>query len=342
MNVLEILNTIRDNGTAEYQARIPEANRNNLEAVRYAMIDDDNIMVANEFIGTLLNKLVKSVVHTKIFTNPLKTLKKGKKPLGDTVEEIYANFIKGQQYDATGAKLLTRTMPDVKTVYHRMNYQMQYPITVSREQLSKAFMSEESLEKFITDLINTLYNSAELDEFANMKQLLKSAIDKKAVKQVVVGDPLTSADNAKEFIKAVKTISGLMVFPSTQHNGYLEAQATDTNPITTFSRKDEQVLILDTATDTTVSVDVLASIFNMTVAEFNDTKKIVIDVFPDANTRAMLVDEAFFQIYDDLFTVTHFNNGQGLYDNYYLNVWQTLAFSILVNAVAFVVEGENA
>lgn len=338
MNVLEILNTIRDNATATYQDRIPEATRTNMDAIRYAMIDDDNIMVANEFVNTLLNKLVKSVVHTKIFTNPLKTLKKGKKPIGDTVEEIYANFIKGQQYDSSGAKLLTRTMPDVKTVYHRMNYQMQYPITVSREQLSKAFMSEESLEKFITNLINTLYNSAELDEFINTKQLIKSAIDKKAVKVVEVPDPLTSADNGKEFIKAIKTISGLMVFPSAEHNGYLTAQTTDTNPITTFSRKNEQVLIIDTATDTTLSVDVLASIFNMSVAEFNDTKKIVIDAFPDANLRAFLVDEAFFQIYEDLFTITHFNNGQGLYDNYYLNVWMTYAYSVLVNAVAFTVE----
>ena len=335
MNVLEILNTIRDNATSTYQERIPEATRTNLDAVRYAMIDDDNIMVANEFVNTLLNKLVKSVVHTKRFSNPLKTLKKGKKPIGDTVEEIYSNFIKGQQYDSSGAKLLTRNFPDVKTVYHRMNYQFQYPITVSREQLSKAFMSEESLEKFITNLINTLYNSAELDEFANMKQLLKSAIDKKAVKSISIADPLISAENAKEFIKAVKTVSGLMVFPKTEFNGYLTAQSTDTEPVTTFSRKDEQVLILDTATDTTVSVDVLASIFNMSVAEFNDTKKIVIDVFPNANTRAMLVDEAFFQIYDDLFNITHFNNGQGLYDNYYLNVWMTLAFSILVNAVSF-------
>ena len=335
MNVLEILNTIRDNATSTYQARIPEATRTNMETIRYAMIDDDNIMVANEFVNTLLNKLVKSVVHTKRFSNPLKSLKKGKKPLGDTVEEIYTNFIKGKQYDATGAELLTRNLPDVKTLYHRMNYQMQYPITVSRQELSRAFMSEESLEKFITNLINTLYNSAELDEFANMKQLLKSAIDKKAVKSITIADPLTSADNAKEFIKAVKTISGLMVFPSTEHNGYLTAQSTDVIAVTTFSRKDEQVLILDTATDTTVSVDVLASIFNMSVAEFNDTKKIVIDTFPNANTRAMLVDEAFFQIYDDLFTITHFNNGQGLYDNYYLNVWQTLAYSILVNAVSF-------
>ena len=338
MNVLEILNTIRDNATATYQERIPEANRTNMDAIRYAMIDDDNIMVANEFVNTLLNKLVKSVVHTKIFTNPLKSLKKGKKPLGDTVEEVYANFIKGKQYDASGSTLLQRSLPDVKTVYHRMNYKMQYPISISREQLSKAFMSEDSLEKFITNLINTLYNSAELDEFINIKQLIKSALDKNAVKTVGVADPLTSTENAKEFIKAIKTISGLMVFPSTEHNGYLTAQTTDTDPITTFSRKDEQVLIIDTATDTTLSVDVLASIFNMSVAEFNDTKKIVIDAFPDANIRAFLVDEAFFQIYDDLFTITHFNNGQGLYDNYYLNVWMTFAYSILVNAVAFTVE----
>lgn len=338
MNVLEVVNTVRDNNSEDYKARVPEATRTNLEDVRYAMIDDDNIEVANEFVRTLLNKVIKSHLITKRFTNPLKSLKKGKKPLGDTVEEIYNNFIKAKQYDAEGKELLTRNLPDSKTLYHRMNYQVQYPITVSRHQLSKAFVSEESLEKFINDIINQLYNSAELDEFSNMKQLLKSALDNKGMKKVHIEDPLTSPENAKEFIKAVKTVSGLMVFPSTAHNGYLTAQETDATPITTFSRKNEQVLILDTATDTTVSVDVLASIFNMSVAEFNDTKKIVIDVFPDENVRAMLLDEEFFQIYDDLFTITHFNNGQGLYDNYYLNVWQTLAYSILVNAVAFTTE----
>ena len=171
-----------------------------------------------------------------------------------------------------------------------------------------------------------------------MKQLFKSAIEKNAIKVVDIADPLTSPENAKEFIKAIKTVSGLMVFPSDAHNAYLTAQTTDTNPLTTFSRKEEQVLILDTATDTTVSVDVLASIFNMSVAEFNDTKKIVIDTFPDPDVRAVLVDEQFAQIFDDLFAITKFENGAGLYDNYYLNVWQTMAFSILVNAVAFKVK----
>jgi hypothetical protein len=335
MELVEILNTIRANATADYQNRIPEATRDNLESIRYAMIDGDNVMVANEFMSTLLNKLVKSVIHTKLFENPLKSLKRGTKPLGDTIEEIYNNFLKGTTYDPEGSNLLKRTLPDTKTVYHRMNYQMQYPITVNREQLSKAFMSYDNLESYITNLINTLYNSAELDEFINTKQLISEAVENNAMKVVTIADPLTSDANGKKFIKTVKTISGLMTFPATEYNAYLTAQSTDTVPITTFSRKNEQILILDTATDTSVAVDVLASIFNMSVAEFNDTRKIVIDSFPDKDMRAVLVDEAFFQIYDDLFNITSFYNGQSMYTNYYLNVWQTMAYSILVNAVAF-------
>lgn len=339
MDLVTILNTIRSNASQTYQDRIPAATRTNIEDIRYAMIDGDNIMVANEFMNTLLNKLVKSYVHTKMFSNPLKALKKGTKPLGDTVEEIYNNFLKGSEYDPSGANLLKRNLPDTKTVYHRMNYKMQYPVTVSREALSKAFMSYDALQSYITNIINALYNSAELDEFINMKQLITSALTKGAMKTVEVDNPTAGAAGGQEFIKTVKTISGLMTFPSDQYNSYLTAQSTDDKPITTFSRKNEQVLILPTAVDTSVNVDVLATVFNMSVAEFNDTKKIVIDEFPAVGGKpvyGVLVDEAFFQIFDDLFTITSFNNGMGLYENYYLNVWQTLAYSILVNAVAFV------
>lgn len=339
MNMIELLNTIRDNATADYQARIPEATRNNMEDIRYAMIDSDNINVANEFMSTLLNKLVKSVVHTKRFNNPLKSLKRGTKPLGDSVEEIYTNFLKGQNFNPdSGASLMKRNLPDTKTVYHRMNYKQTYKVTVSREALSTAFASYEALESYVTSLINTLNNSAELDEFLNMKQVLKSAYDKKAMKVVKIADPLTSEANGKEFIKTVKTTSGLMCFPNADFNGYLTAQTADTVPITTFSRKNEQVLILDTATDTSVAVDVLASTFNMSVADFNDTRKVVIDVFPIPGARAALVDEAFFQIWDDLMTFANWRNPESLYDNYYLHIWQTIAYSILVNAVLFEVE----
>lgn len=337
MDLVTVLNTIHANASATYQERIPEATRTNLEDIRFAMISDDNVMVANEFMGTLLNKLVKSVVHTKRFQNPLKSLKKGKKPLGDTVEEIYNNFIKGQQYSATAGatELMQRSLPDTKTLYHRMNLQMKYPITVSREILSKAFASWDALENYINDLIAQLYNSAELDEFVNMKQLFKSAMDANAMKVITVADPLLGEAEGKEFIKAVKTVSNLMQFPNSDFNAYLTAQTTDTKPIVTFTRKNEQVLIISAAADTSVSVDVLASTFNMSVADFNDTRKIVIDAFPSATVRAALVDEAFFQIYDDLFLIKSFDNGVSVYENYWLHVWQTMAYSILVNAVVF-------
>lgn len=338
MNMIEMLNTIRDNASTTYQDRIPEATRTNMDEIRYAMIDDNNIVVANEFMSTLLNKLVKSVVHTKLFENPLKTLKKGKKPIGDAVEEIYTNFIKAEAFEQTGADLLKRNLPDVKTVYHRMNRRDKYKITVSRELLSKAFASYDALEKFVSSQIQALYNSAELDEFINIKQLIKHALDNNAVvKMELNGDPLTSDTAAKEYIKSVKTVSGLMTFPNSDFNGYLTAQNVDDKPIVTFSRKNEQILILDTATDVSVAVDVLASLFNMSVAEFNDTRKIVIDSFPDKNIRTFLCDEQFFQIFDDLIVVKPFENPEGLYTNYILHIGQTLAYSILVNAVAFMV-----
>lgn len=341
MNLQEILNTIRDNASDMYRERIPEATQTNITNVQEAMTDPNNAVVTNEFMSMLLNMIIKQVIHSKLFSDPLKSLKKGKKPLGDTVEEIYVNFLKAKQYDPTGVELLNRELPDVKAVYHRMNRQDRYKVTVNPEELFKAFSSYQKLDSFIANIINTLYNSSELDEFILMKQLIKQALDQNAMKVVEVADPCTSEANAKAFIKTVKTVSGDMVFPNSNNNAWLTAQSVDTNPLITFSKKNEQVLILSNPTDVAVNVDVLASVFNMSVAEFNDTRKIIIDAFPDPDIRGALVDEQFFQVYDDLVMFKDFENGEGLYKNYYLHVWQTLAYSPLVNAVVFKVAGSD-
>lgn len=341
MNMTEILNTIRDNASDMYRERIPEATQTNIEEVQQAMCDPENAVVTNEFMKTLLNMIIKQVIHNKLFSNPLKSLKKGKKPLGDTIEEIYTNFIKADVYDQTGSALLQRKLPDTKTVFHRMNRQDKYKVTVNPEELFKAFSSYDKLQSYIATIINTLYNSSEFDEFILTKELIKQAYDNNAIVVVNVPDPLTSADNGKEFIRIVKTVSGDMVFPNSNNNAYLTAQSEDNKPIITFTRKNEQVLIIDNPTNVSVDINVLASIFNMSVAEFNETKKIVIDAFPDPDVRAALVDEAFFQIYDDLLMFRDFENPEGLYKNYYLHVWQTLAYSPLVNAVIFKVASDE-
>ena len=341
MDVIEILNTIRDNASQAYQDRVPEATRNNIEEVGEAITDLNNAVVYNEFISTLANMLYAPMLVKKSWSNPLGKFKKGKKTFGDTVEEVYNNFIKAQTFDQTGSGLLTRNLPDTKVVFHRMNRQDSYVLTDSPEALAKAFKSYEGVAEYLENLFTTIRNSAELDEYILMRELFAEAYNNNAMVVVAVADPQASEANAKAFIKTVKTVSGDMTFANSNNNAYLTAQSSDNKPIITFSRKDEQILIVDNPTDVTCNIDVLASAFNKSVVEFNDTQKEIVDAFPIDGMIAVLCDRNFFQVYDDLFTFREFENGLGLYRNHILHIWQTLGYSILTNCVCFVVSSDE-
>ena len=337
MDAIEVLNTIRDNASQAYQDRVPEATRANLEEVGEAITDLNNAVVYNEFIGTLANMLYAPMLIKKSWSNPLGKFKKGKKTFGDTVEDVYNTFIKAQTFDQTGAGLLTRKLPDTKVVFHRMNRQDSYVLTDSPESLAKAFKSYEGLAEYLENLFTTIRNSAELDEYILMRELFAEAYNNNAMKVVAVADPTASKQNADDFIKIVKTVSGDMTFANSNNNAYLTAQSSDNKPIVTFSKLDEQIFIIDNPTNVSVAVDSLAYAFNKSVLEWNQTQKEVIDAFPIEGMVAALVDKNFFQVYDDLFTFREFENGLGLYRNHILHVWQTLGYSILCNAVAFIV-----
>ena len=337
MDAIELLNTIRDNASQTYQDRVPEATRANLAEVGEAITDLNNAVVYNEFVATLANMIYAPMLIKKSWSNPLGKFKKGKKTFGDTVEEIYNNFIKAKTYDQTGSGLLSRELPDTKVVFHRMNRQDSYVLTDSPEALAKAFKSYEGVSEYLQNLFTAIRNSAELDEYVIMRELLAEAYDSGAMKAVAVADPQKSEANAKAFIKAVKTVSGDMTFPNSNWNGYLDVQSTDNKAIITFSNRDEQVLLIDNATDVACDVDVLAYAFGRDLLRFNTEVKQIVDAMPIEGMIACLVDSNFFQVYDDLFTFREFENGLGLYRNHILHVWQTIGYSTLVNAVAFIV-----
>ena len=341
MDAIELLNTIRDNASQAYQDRVPEATRTNIEEVGSAITDLNNAVVYNEFINTLANMIFAPMLIKKSWENPLGKFKKGKKTFGDTVEEVYNNFIKAQTFDQTGAGLLQRNLPDTKVVFHRMNRQDSYVLTDSPEALAKAFKSYEGVAEYLENLFTTIRNSAELDEYVLMKQLIEEAYNNNALKVVAVADPSASEANAKAFIKTIKTVSGDMIFPNSNWNAYLTAQSDDNKAIVTFSSRDDQILLIDNATDVACDVDVLAYAFGRDLLRFNTEVKQIIDAFPVEGMVALLVDRNFFQVYDDLFTFREFENGLGLYRNHILHVWQTLGYSILCNAVAFVIASDQ-
>ena len=56
------------------------------------------------------------------------------------------------------------------------------------------------------------------------------------------------------------------------------------------------------------------------------------------NVKAVLVDENYFQVYDNLSRMTEQYCASGLYWNYFYNTWKTVAVSPFSNMVTFVVD----
>lgn len=332
--LINILNTIRSNASSEYQERIPEATRTNLTTVGDPIVNYQSL--ANEFTNALVNRIAFTRITSMVAKNPLDILKKGAKPLGDDVQEIFVNMATAQTFDGEGAKLLSRKLPDIKTIYHRMNRQDQYKVSIGRAQLSKAFTSFNALSEFITGIINSLYSGDAYDEFVLFKKVITDAITGKGIKKVSILDPVVSGENANEFVKAVKTISLGMTFPSSNYNAYLDVQETDTKPVVTWTPVDNQIILIDMATSVSVDVDVLAKAFNLSKTEFL-ARQIVVDSFADPSVRCVVMDIGTAQIYDDLFEMDSFYNPEGKYMNYYLDHWQTISLSCFTNATAFVV-----
>lgn len=334
--VIDILNTIKDNASEEYGIRIPEATRDNIAEIGNALVSNLKTL-GNEFVSSLCERIAVTRIHTKVASNKLAVLKKGRKPYGNDVQEIFTNLAKANKFDGSGQALLLRTIPDVKVLYHRRNREDQYPATITRVQLKSAFVTEETLEAFIKDIIQSMSNADTQDEFILMKNLFADAVLNDKVVQIKV-DPVTNVDTATSLLEAMTDTSGAFEFMSPVWNRYYENRpSTDHGaPVQTWCPLENQVLIIRQDIYNKVKIRVLAGVFNLSEAEMK-SKVITVDSFGKAtNVLAMLIDDAFVQVYDDLEEMSSFYNPQGLYWNYWLTHWQTLSFSYFANACAFV------
>ena len=341
-NMQNVLNTILANASAEYKARVPEATRNNIAEVGSAIMAFQ--ATENEFLNALVNRVAMTIVHNKTFRNPLAVLKKGGVPLGRNIEEIYTNPVTGATYDPSGLGLLNRVTPDTKAIYHAMNRQGVYKVTVTKAQLIQAFTSYQALEKLLSSIVNSIYSGDNLDEFILMKNLFASAIAGGKLRTVNVGvASLDSPDAAKTFVKSIKTIGQAMEFPSSQYNSYHDINAaTDARPVVTWTPLVNQVLLIRNDVAVDVDVELLAKAFNVSYTDLKQ-RTLIVDSFGDASAcGAILCDEAYVQVYDNLTQMENFHNGEGLYDNYIYHHWQTYSLSLFANAVAFMFDAPDA
>lgn len=326
-NGVNVLNVIRQNATAVYQDRIPEATAENLHEVGDAILTYE--AQANEFVNALVNRIGLVILNNRMATNPLAALKKGRLAVGETIEEIYIDVIKAQTYDPRAAQdtLFKRHLPNVSSVFHSVDSQLNYPLTISNEQLRKAFLSYDSLDRFIAGLVDSMYKSATLDEFIQMKQLISEWNENSRF----IVEPITAvtdAASAREAMIKIKAVSDGMTIFNNQMN-YAG--------VWTSTPKDEQYLITTPDFNARMDVDVLAAAFHMDKAEFAGHVIVVDNIgdLGDDGIEAILVDKNWYQVYDYLRTFKTAYNGEGLYWNYFYHVWMVYSLSPFANAVAF-------
>lgn len=342
MNVTEILNTIRENNSAMYQERVPASTDANIEAVGNAILAYE--ATTNEYLSALVNRIAFVEVSNRRYKNPLAVLKKAGKPFGTDIEEIFTNPVSAVSFNGSATDdMLKITKPDVKTIFHRMNRQDKYPVSVSAAQLQKAFTSNGEQEQFITSVISAMYSGDEMDEYLLMRNLVSDGIANNKIKTLEVTYD-GGAETSKDLIKLVKTVSINMSFASKDYNGYnvLNADgitAGTIKPCITWTPKENQILLIRSDVDASTDVEVLAKAFNMDKTDFLK-RKIVVDSFGDADTLCFIGDENAFKVMDDLYTVRSFDNGSNLTTNYWLHHWQTISLSLFGNGVA--IKQENA
>lgn len=323
---LDMLNNIRENGSEEYQQRIPVATQTNLAEI--GQYFETYAPLYNEFCEALVNKIGKTIIEQKISKNRLAKFKKGRVSPHD-VEEIFIENAKAEgSYDPKGPNPLGRREgPDVKVVYHRQNRQDYYCISLGDIDFSRVFRSESTLEAFIDGRLNSVYSGANRDEFLIMKNMIGSykGFEKNFYEVPVITDA-NAEKAAKTFVKTLRKAVLDFSFDSTEHNDAEVLTSTEAQSLCLLVNKD--VLA-------EVDVEVLAKAMNMGKTDIQ-VEIVPMDDFGGLeNTYGILCDKDWFRVYDTKSHMEPQRNAQGLFTNWFYHIHQIHAASPFKNAVQF-------
>ena len=350
-STVDILNTIRANASQEYQNLVPEITKaDEIPSVGEVVMGYPGL--ANQFLSALMNRIAAVRVKSATFNNAYAQFKKGYLEFGETVEEVFVNICKAREFSAEKAEAreLKRSVPDVRSAMHIMNWRVQYPLTIQHRDLERAFLSADGVTDLIARLVGSLATAAEYDEYLLFKYLIIKGVNAGAMYPQAV-----NVANLNDVATAFRAVSNKLPFMSTMYNAA---------GVTTNTNKDAQLIIMDAAFNAEFDVNVLASAFNMDKANFMgklmlmddfttfDNERFaairansdMIEEVTDAeltrmqDVKAVILDSEWFQVYDNLQQMSETQVASGLYWNYFLNVWKTVSYSPFSNAVVFVDE----
>lgn len=349
---VQTLNTVRANASEAYKSVIPIATTNmNLTTFGLPITTppDEYDPIRNEFCNTLVNKIALTIVVDKMYKGHYGILKKGYiPPLGTDIEHIYTQPINPGSFNGKNLSgILSFYDNDTKVAYYRRNRQDVFPISINREQLAAAFMSWEKFNSFVSNLINAVYSGNEIREESLIKESIVGAVENNYLVERFIEYP--TEQNSKSIVQEIKTVVNGFGFAGSKYNRFAELAGGDTEPVITWTEKNRIVILMRNDILQALSVEVLASAFNMTEVEFRENL-IVVDTFGynvyDLETRKItgfhpsdigfvIADLSTFQVYDNLKKSASDFIASSLTYQYFLHVWQTYGICPFSNCVVY-------
>lgn len=348
-STIDILNVIRQNASYDYQNSVPVVEKAT-QIPQVGEIICGTPALANQFLNALVNRIALVRTQSVTFNNPYSRLKKGYMEFGETVEDIFVSIANVVDYDPDKGegREFKRSLPDVHSQFHIMNWRVMYPVTIQDEDLRRAFLSEQGVTDLIAKIVESVYTAAEYDEFLLFKYLIIKAVAKGQMYPVAVDD-----SNMSNYATAFRSKSNAITFPKTTYNA---ASVRNNTP------RERQVIFMDSDFNAKYDVEVLAAAFNMDKATFMGSLFLIDDFTTFDNERfevirdysngieevtkeelalmtdvkAVLLDENWFQCYDNMNKFTEKYVASGLYWNYFYHTWKTISSSPFANAIVFV------
>lgn len=332
MHNADWLNAVRNISSSEYNDRVPEATKANIQDVVQNLWNVPALR--NQFIDALINRIGLTIFKNLIWTNPLAKFKRGMLEYGETIQEIMAGLLEATTYDANRdeleKELFGAMTPEVQVSYHSVDRRDRYKLTVREAELRKAFLSPNGVSEFMTNLMGMLQNSDQVDEYLIMANLFAEADKADGFYNIHVddiADPASTPDQSKAMLRAMRAMGNTLPFVSRIYNPAGMPVA---------ARPDELELFITADADAALDVEALAAAFNISKAEFGARKTVMpAEHFGIPGFQAALTTRDFFVAADQRVEVTNAYNPASLLNNYWLHHWGVYSISRFVPLIMF-------
>ena len=327
-----ILDAIRNDSSADYVRRIPNATEAGVSATLESLTKYRPAW--NEFVDALINRIGTVIARNMSWTNPLAMFKRGMLYYGNTIEEIQVGLLDAHIYDPDREymekDLFGTERPWVESNFHSVNRQEFYKVTVNDHLLKRAFIETDGLSKFITSLMQAPITSDNVAEFELTTKLISEYEKNDGFYHVNVPNvlDLTSDEaDAKAALRKLRAMAGNLQFPSTKYNA---------THMPTFANQDELIILASPEFQAAIDVEALAGAFNMDKAQAMGRIITIPQTHFGVNgMQAILTVPDFFVIADNILENTSQYNPAALQTNYFLHHHEIISASRFVPAVAF-------